>query len=69
MANNNRTINERAQAKQLRASMDAEQQRRREEEAAIARAHRNATGPDFGSTTEPHRMIQKPRIIKPGSAG
>jgi hypothetical protein len=68
MANNNRTIGERAEAKRIRASMDAEQARRRQEEAAVVNAHRNASGPSFDSSTEPQERLQKPRISKPGSA-
>jgi hypothetical protein len=62
----NATINERVQAKRLRTRMEAEQARRREREATIARAHRNARGPSFDFVLEPQQRLRKPRIIKPG---
>jgi hypothetical protein len=62
----NVTRGERAQAQRLRSRMEAEQARRREQEAAVARAHRNARGPSFGFAIEPQERPQKPRIIKPG---
>jgi hypothetical protein len=69
MPNYNRTIGERAEAKRIRASMDAEQARRRQEEPAVVNAHRNASGPSFGVATEPQERLRKPRISRPGSAG
>jgi hypothetical protein len=66
MPNMNQTTNERPEAKQIRAEMDAEQSRRREMEAAIARKHRPpGGGPKASASTEPQPGHRRP-VIRPG---
>lgn len=49
--NNNRTTNERTEARALRATMDAKQQQDRSNEKAVVEAHRTTGGgPKAGST-------------------
>jgi hypothetical protein len=64
----NTTLNEQQAVKSLRANFQAEQDRRRAAEQAIAAAHRNAAGPEFSSGTESQSLPEKPVIRRPGSA-
>ena len=65
MPNRNTTINERAAAKSIRAEMDAEQDRRRQMEATIARRHRaGGGGTQFSSSVEAQPGHSRP-VINP----
>jgi hypothetical protein len=64
---NNSTVGERAEAKTLRANIQAEQARKRAFERQVASTSKNPTGgPGFSSSVEPQPALTRPRIITPG---